>query len=124
MGSFCSLGDVTLEEDVLVASHVSIINGGKQHEIDRLDIPVREQPGHFVPVTIGRDSWIGERAVVAADLGKHCVIGAGAVVTKPIPDCAVAVGVPANVVRFRDQREQSESPASLNQAEQLLRTAT
>jgi len=35
--------------------------------IDRLDIPVREQPGKWLHVTIGRDSWIGDRAVVLAE---------------------------------------------------------
>ena len=58
--------------------------------------------GVWPRVTIGRDTWIGDRAIVQADVGKHCVIGAGAVVTKPIPDLAVAVGVPARVVRYRD----------------------
>ena len=50
---------------------------------------------------IGRDSWIGDRAVVMADVGRHCVVAAGAVVTKPVPDFAVVVGVPARVVRSR-----------------------
>jgi hypothetical protein len=45
----------------------------------------------------------GDRAVVMADVGRHCVIGAGSVVTRPIPDYAVAVGVPARVVRYRNQ---------------------
>jgi acetyltransferase-like isoleucine patch superfamily enzyme len=36
-----------------------------------------------------------------ADVGRHCIIGAGSVVTQPIPDYAVAVGVPARVVRSR-----------------------
>ncbi|TXT17327.1 MAG: O-acetyltransferase, partial [Planctomycetota bacterium] len=79
----------------------SVMNGSQQHGIGRLDVPIREQPGVFVPVRIGRDSWIGERAIIAADVGQHCVIGAGSVVTKPIPDFAVAVGVPAKVLRFR-----------------------
>lgn len=103
IGVFCSLGDVTLEKDVLVSSHVSITNGGAQHGIDRLDIPVREQPGTWSRVTIGRDSWIGEHATVMADVGKHCVIGAGSVVTRPIPDYAIAVGAPARVIRYRKQ---------------------
>jgi acetyltransferase-like isoleucine patch superfamily enzyme len=105
VGVYCCLGDVTLDDDVLLGSHVSIANGGAQHGIDRLDIPIREQPGAWPRITIGRDSWIGDRAVVLSDIGKHCVIGAGSVVTKPIPDYAIAVGVPAKVVRFRNQPE-------------------
>jgi virginiamycin A acetyltransferase len=101
VGPFCSLGDVTLEEDVLLGSHVSIMNGSSQHGTDRLDIPIREQPGSWPHITIGRNTWIGDRAIIMADVGKNCVIGAGSLVSKPIPDFAVAVGVPAKVVRFR-----------------------
>ncbi|MCC7087159.1 MAG: acyltransferase [Pirellulales bacterium] len=101
VGSYCVIGDVTLEDDALVASNVSIANGPAQHGIERLDIPVREQPGDWPRITIGRDTWIGERAVVLANLGQHCVIGAGAVVTREIPDYAIAVGVPAKVVSSR-----------------------
>jgi maltose O-acetyltransferase len=36
-----------------------------------------------------------------ADVGRRCVIGAGSVVTQPIPDDSVAVGSPAKVVRQR-----------------------
>jgi acetyltransferase-like isoleucine patch superfamily enzyme len=101
VGPFCCLGDVTLETDVLIGSHVSITNGCRQHGISRLDIPVREQPGEWPRVTIGQDSWIGDRAIVMADVGQHCVVGAGAVVTKPVPDYAIVVGNPARVVRHR-----------------------
>jgi acetyltransferase-like isoleucine patch superfamily enzyme len=101
VGPYCGLGDVVLEDDVLIGAHVSVSNGGAQHGIERLDIPVREQSGKWPRVTIGRDTWIGDRAVVLADVGAHCVIGAGAVVTKPVPDYAIAVGVPARVVGSR-----------------------
>ncbi len=103
IGPYSSLGEVLLEDDVLISTGVSIINGPRQHGLDRLDQPIREQPGQWQPVRIGRGSWIGERAVVMADVGSHCVIGAGAVVTRPIPDYAVAVGVPARVIRYRNQ---------------------
>lgn len=101
IGTYCVIGDVTLEDDALVASNVSIANGPAQHGIERLDIPVREQPGSWPRITIGRDSWIGERAVVLANLGKHSVVGAGAVVTRDVPDYAITVGVPAKVVSSR-----------------------
>ena len=103
VGPYCCVGDVTLEDDVLLGSHVSIMNGASQHGIERLDIPIREQPGVWPRVTIGNDSWIGDRAIVMADVGAHCVVGAGSVVTKPIPDYAIAVGAPARVVRFRNR---------------------
>lgn len=101
VGVGCMLGDVTLEDDVLIGSHVSIINGSRQHGIESLEIPIREQPGEYPRVTIGRDSWIGDRSIVMADVGKHCVIGAGSVVTKSIPDYAIAFGSPARIVRYR-----------------------
>ena len=103
VGPYCVLGDVTLEDDVLLGSGVSIMNGMRQHGIESLDVPIREQPGEWPHVRIGRDTWIGDRAIVMADVGRHCVIGAGSVVTKAIPDYAIAVGNPARVVRFRKQ---------------------
>lgn len=121
IGAFCSLGDVVIEDDVLIASNVSIMNGSRQHGIERLDIPIREQAGQYEAVTIGRDSWIGERATVAASVGRHCVIGAGAVVTRPIPDYAIAVGVPARVVRFRN--EPQSVAERVTEAEQLIAEA-
>ena len=44
-----------------------------------------------------------------ADVGKHCVVGAGTVVTKPVPDFAVVLGSPARIVRYRDGRELVEN---------------
>jgi acetyltransferase-like isoleucine patch superfamily enzyme len=102
VGVFCCLGEITLEDDVLIGSHVSIMNGNGQHGTDRLDIPIREQPGLWPHVTIGRDTWIGDRAIIMADIGRHCVIGAGSVVTSPIPDFAIAVGSPAKIIRYRN----------------------
>ena len=101
IGNFCSIGNVTIEEDVLIASHVSIMNGCRQHGTERLDVPIREQSGVWEPVTIGRNSWIGERATIAADVGHDCLIGAGSLVLKPVPDYAIVVGVPARVIGDR-----------------------
>lgn len=103
VGCYCCLGEVTLGDDVLIGSHVSITNGAVQHGTARLDVPMREQPGEWPHVTIGADTWVGDRAVIMSDVGAHCVIGAGSVVTEPIPDYAVAVGVPARVIRYRNE---------------------
>jgi acetyltransferase-like isoleucine patch superfamily enzyme len=101
IGPYGVLGEVTIEADVLIGSHVSITNGSHQHGTSRLDLPVREQPGSWPRVTIGADSWIGDRAVVMCNVGRHAVVGAGAVVTKPVPDFAIVAGVPARVIGSR-----------------------
>jgi acetyltransferase-like isoleucine patch superfamily enzyme len=103
VGVFCCLGDVTIENDVRIGSHVSITNGSRQHGTERLDIPVREQPGEWPRVTIGRDTWVGDRAVIMANVGEHCVVGAGSVVTRPVPDFAIVVGSPARIVGWRKE---------------------
>jgi acetyltransferase-like isoleucine patch superfamily enzyme len=123
VGVFCVIGDATLEDDVLIGSQVSIMNGSKQHGIERLDVPVREQPGEWPRITIGRDSWIGDRAVVMADVGRHCVVGAGSVVTKPVPDYAIVVGNPARVVRYRTGAPERESSESNRRFHELAATA-
>ena len=117
IGNYCSIGDIQIGDDVLIASHVSIMNGCNQHGIDRLDVPVREQTGTYPPVSIGEDTWIGEQATVTASVGKHCVIGAGSLVLTPIPDYAVAVGVPAKVVK--DRRDMAAAQNEATDAEDL-----
>lgn len=53
------------------------------------------------PVRIGEGSWLGQNVVVTAGVtvGRGAVVGAGSVITKDIPDYAVAVGAPARVLR-------------------------
>jgi acetyltransferase-like isoleucine patch superfamily enzyme len=119
VGAFCVLGDVTLEEDVLLGSHVSIINGGAQHGIERLDVPVREQPGQWRRITIGSDSWIGDRSVVLANVGRHCVVGAGSVVVTPLEDYAIAVGNPARVLRYRNQESHASAESAADSGNKI-----
>ena len=102
---------MTIEDDVLVASNVDILSGSKQHHIDDLDTPVREQGGTFQRVTIGADSWIGNRAIVMADVGRQCVVGAGSVVSKPLADRSLAVGSPARAVGTRGGDRGAEGDA-------------
>jgi virginiamycin A acetyltransferase len=116
IGLYCSIGDVTLEDDVLVSSGVSIFNGGKQHGTARLDIPVREQPGTYQHVTIGRDTWLGDRSIVMANVGRQCIVGAASLVTKPVPDFAIVVGSPAKIVGSR--KPESGSAQSIESVSQ------
>lgn len=103
LGHYSVLGRCRIGRDVLVGSFVSIMNGSRQHGIERLDLPVREQPGEWPLITIGEDSWIGDHAVIMADVGKHCVVAAGSVVTKSVPDYAIVAGCPAKILRYRNE---------------------
>jgi serine acetyltransferase len=57
-------------------------------------------------VTIGDETWVGINAVIMGNvnIGRHCVIGANAVVTRVIPDYCVAVGNPAKIIKMLDVR--------------------
>jgi acetyltransferase-like isoleucine patch superfamily enzyme len=101
IGPYSSIGFAEIGPEVLIASGVQVPSGARTHGFEDPNVPIREQPSVKSRVRIGRNSWIGSNAVVMADVGVNCVIGAGAVVTKPIEDGAVAVGVPARVVRLR-----------------------
>jgi acetyltransferase-like isoleucine patch superfamily enzyme len=97
VGRYCSLGWVHLERDVMLADFVAIPSGGATHRLTA-DVPPRLMENRYTPVRVGRGTWVGTHAVILADIGRSCVIGAGAVVTRAIPDYSVAVGVPAKVV--------------------------
>ena len=101
VGPRCHLGFVHLSRDVLVAAGVHIPSGGDTHGIDDTATAIREQEREKQQVTIGRGAWIGSAAVIMADVGPDSVVGAGAVVTRPVPASVVAAGVPARVVRAR-----------------------
>lgn len=55
------------------------------------------------PVEIGDGSWLGERCFIlpGVRLGKRCIVGAGAVVTRSFPDGSVIAGVPARLLQTR-----------------------
>ena len=90
---------VTLEDNVRISNNVSFIthDGGTwafRHEEPYVGV------SRFGKIVVGEHSFIGANATIMPNvrIGKCCVIGTGAVVTKSIPDYSVAVGVPARVI--------------------------
>jgi len=98
---------IIIENDVLTADKVYISDNS--HNYDKVDIPIYKQAIiQKNDVTIGEGSWIGENVcIIGAKIGKHCVIGANSVVLNDIPDCCVAAGSPAKIVKKYDKKTNS-----------------
>jgi acetyltransferase-like isoleucine patch superfamily enzyme len=99
----CYLDYVEIGDAVLIGPHAVLLAGGRPHRFDRLDVPIKDQ-GNLPkePLRIGRGAWIGANATVMAEVGHDAIVGAGAVVTKPVLPYAVVAGNPARLVKMRE----------------------
>jgi virginiamycin A acetyltransferase len=97
IGPYCVIGRAHIGLRSQVATQVQILSGARQHARNADGRIIGGEEGVFARVTIGADCWIGAAAIVMADVGDKTTIGAGAIVTKPIPAGVVAVGNPARV---------------------------
>jgi acetyltransferase-like isoleucine patch superfamily enzyme len=95
IGCHCILGKVEIGSRTHIASGVQILSGARQHARTADGRMSLEAPVAFSRIRIGDDCWIGAAAIVMADVGNRATIGAGAVVTRNIPDDVTAVGSPA-----------------------------
>ena len=97
-----SVSGIFIGKSVLIAGNCYI--GGGRYISDRPDLPMIEQGLYSKgPVVIGDDVWLGAGAIIldGVHVGKGCIVGAGGVITKDLPDYAIATGVPARIVRMR-----------------------
>jgi len=109
IGPRCHLGFVHIGRDALLAAGVHVPSGAHTHGIDDLSTPIREQPGTKTAVRIGQGAWIGSAAIVLADVGHDTIVGAGAVVTRPLPGLVVSGGVPARIISHRSERHHRDT---------------
>ena len=90
---------------VCIGSHVNLAQGitvtALNHNFEDATKRIDEQGVSTKPVVIGDDVWIGANAVIlpGVTIGSHCVVAAGAVVTKDVPDNTLVGGVPAKVIK-------------------------
>lgn len=92
---------IRIGNNVLMGAYVQVID--TNHGADAGQI-IRAQNAKIGEVVIGNDVWIGAGAKVLMDchIGDGAIIGANAVVTENIPSNAIAVGIPARVIKYRE----------------------
>ncbi len=92
-------GGITIGDHARIAANVQLLSNN--HDPYDLDVLTCK------PVEIRDYAWIGAGATVlpGVRVGRHAVIGAASVVTKDVPDYAVAVGNPARVIKMLDKEK-------------------
>lgn len=107
VGILCEInGSVKIGNDVMMGPEVVIYTSG--HRYENTDIPMREQGSTEVcSVVIEDDVWVGRRAIImpGVKISNEVVIGAGAIVTKDVPNYTIVGGVPAKVLKMRGVNE-------------------
>lgn len=115
VGDYCSIGPdccisanaqgkVVIKNGSIIAPNVTILTRSHNYNMDISKIPYDEK---YITgdVIIESGVWIGQNVIIlpGVHIGKGAVIGAGAVVSKSIPACAVCVGNPAKIIKYRDK---------------------
>lgn len=107
-------GNVKIGKHCMIASHSGIY--ANNHNFADLTVLIREQGVTRKGIIIEDNCWLGHGVTIldGVTIGQGSVIGAGSVVSKDIPPFAVAVGVPAKVIRDRQDKELDNNNSRLD----------
>lgn len=101
---FAEGGLIHIGRGTILAHGVEVFT--RNHNYDSQDLKYIPYDERFVekPVFIGEYVWIGANVIIlpGVTIEDGAVIGAGSVVTKDIPTCAVVGGNPAKILKYRD----------------------
>lgn len=95
-------GGVVIGDNTLLAMHCCILSSN--HTVSAPGQNIRSAPDILLPTKIGKDCWLGAGVKVlgGVTIGDGCVVGAGAVVTRDLPEYSIAIGIPAKVASSRN----------------------
>ncbi len=93
------IGPVEIGNNVNLAQGITVT--ALNHNFSDTNKRIDEQGVSANPVTIEDDVWVGANAVIlpGVTIGEHCVVAAGAIVTKDVPPHSLVAGVPAKVIK-------------------------
>ena len=91
---------ITLQDNVRITRNVQFITHDGSLWVTRNLGLTDKNADYFGKIVIGENNNIGWNAVIMPGVttGKNCIIGAGAIITKNVPDNSVVVGIPGRVV--------------------------
>ena len=100
--TFLDRGGISLEDNAFISPNVQIITENHPEQ------PSMRRNVYTKPVVIRRGAWIGASAVIlpGVTVGENAIVGAGAIVTKDVPDNTIVAGNPARVIREIKTEEQ------------------
>jgi len=101
IGPQCNIGKCYIGENTLLGSAVHIMSGKEQHNFNDIDKPIKDQGGLFAKISVGKNCWLGNGALVMANIGDDCVVAAGSVVINDVPSKSIVAGNPAKVIKTR-----------------------
>lgn len=101
-------GGIEIGDHVIMGPGVKIFS--ENHNTSDLEIPIRLQGESRLGVKINNDCWLGAGVIIVdgVTIGIGSIIAAGSVVTKDIPPFSIAAGVPARVIKNRNEKNQDE----------------
>ncbi len=107
-------GNIKIGKHCMIASHSGIY--ANNHNFADLNVLIREQGVTRKGIIIEDNCWLGHGVTVldGVTIGEGSVIGAGSVVSKDIPPFSVAVGVPAKVIRDRQEKKLDNNDSKLD----------
>jgi len=93
------IGPITIGKHVRLAQNVVI--SALNHNYEDVSKPISQQGVSTNEVEVGDETWIGANVTIlpGCNIGKHCVVAAGSIVTKSIPSYSVAAGNPARIIK-------------------------
>jgi acetyltransferase-like isoleucine patch superfamily enzyme len=107
VGAYAVVGSVRLLQGCLIGTRASLLSGPAQHELRADGRWTPSGASSFSEIQIGRNAWIGEAAVVMADVGDGALVAAGTVVSTAVPPGVVVAGNPARFVRSTERAPSS-----------------
>jgi acetyltransferase-like isoleucine patch superfamily enzyme len=99
VGPGASIGIASLGDGVQIGTRTSILSGGHQHRMGADGCLTACGRESLQRVRIGEETWIGEAAVIMADVGSRCIVAAAGVVSCPVPDGCLVGGNPARFIQ-------------------------